>query len=65
MFTLLVFHVKFDSKGKRAEKGPEGGVVEKSLRAVVRLGAVEFGLGASGKVRGLQWQRAGGAGEAM
>ena len=49
----------------RTENGPNGGVVEKSLRAVIRLGAVDFGLGASGKVRGLQWERAGGAGEAM
>ena len=49
----------------RTEKGPNGGVVEKSLRAVIRLGAVGFGLGASGKVRGLPWERAGGAGEAV
>ena len=54
-----------DTYRKGAEKGPDGGVVEKSLRAVTRLGAVEFGLGASGKVRGLPWERAGGAGEAM
>ena len=49
----------------RTENGPNGGVVEKSLRAVIRLGAVDSGLGASGKVRGLPWERAGGAGEAM
>ena len=49
----------------RTENGPNGGVVEKPLRAVIRLGAVDFGLGASGKVRGLPWERAGGAGEAI